>query len=84
MTLDTLIILTGGLVAMLPFLGFPNSWDTIIFLVAGVFIVVLGIIVRRRIMQSGESPRSSHGMFAESMPAQSSEHFSLSHEEAAR
>lgn len=49
MTLDTLIMLSGAFVALLPFLGFPNSWDRILFLLAGAFIVILGIIARRRL-----------------------------------
>lgn len=48
MTLDTLIIASGAFVGLLPFLGFPNSWDTALFFLAGVFIVGLGIVVRRR------------------------------------
>ncbi len=48
MSLDALIMFSGALVALLPFLGFPNSWDAVLFLILGLFIVVLGIVVRRR------------------------------------
>ncbi|MBV9159672.1 MAG: hypothetical protein JO019_03715 [Candidatus Kaiserbacteria bacterium] len=48
MTLDTLIILAGVLTATLPFLGFPHSWDTVFFFLLGVFVIALGIVVRRR------------------------------------
>lgn len=48
MTLDGLIMLSGAFVALLPFLGFPLSWDTVLFFLAGIFIVSLGIVVRRR------------------------------------
>lgn len=48
MTLDSLIMLSGVLVAILPFLGFPNSWDTVFFVMLGVLIISLGIVVRRR------------------------------------
>lgn len=48
MTLDTLIIAAGAFVGLLPFLGFPNSWDTVLFFLAGVFIIGLGIAVRRK------------------------------------
>lgn len=51
MTLDALIIFAGGLVAVLPFLGFPSSWDHAIFFILGIFVVVLGIAVRRRLNQ---------------------------------
>ena len=48
MSLDTLIMLAGASVAILPFLGFPTSWDTVLFLIAGIFIIGLGIALRRR------------------------------------
>jgi VIT1/CCC1 family predicted Fe2+/Mn2+ transporter len=48
MTLDALIMLTGAFVAILPFLGFPNSLDNALFFLAGIFVISLGIIVRRR------------------------------------
>jgi len=44
---DVLIMLLGVWVALLPFLGLPNSWDNIIFLISGIFIIGLGIVVRR-------------------------------------
>ena len=48
MTLDTLIMLSGAFVALLPFLGIPASWDTPLLFIAGVFVIALGITVRRR------------------------------------
>lgn len=48
MSLDALIMFSGAMVALLPFLGFPNSWDAAIFLALGLFIVGLGVVVRRR------------------------------------
>jgi hypothetical protein len=44
---DVLIMLFGAFVAFLPFLGFPNSWDTIFLVIAGVCMIALGIAVRR-------------------------------------
>lgn len=69
MTLDALIMLTGAFVAVLPFLGFPNSWDSVLLLLAGILTIILGIIVRRRSgapnqrgMDSySETPRGSEG-----------------------
>ncbi|OGG54061.1 hypothetical protein A3C20_00545 [Candidatus Kaiserbacteria bacterium RIFCSPHIGHO2_02_FULL_55_25] len=57
MTLDALIMLSGGFVAVLPFLGFPNSWDSVLFFLAGVFIIGLGIVVRRRGLGLDEDKR---------------------------
>lgn len=58
MTLDALIMLAGALVAALPFLGFPNSWDSVLLFLIGVFIVALGIIVRRRMGHQSSSSES--------------------------
>jgi len=55
MSLDALIMFTGAFVAILPFLGFPPSWDTVFFFLAGILIIALGIVVRRR----GNAPMSS-------------------------
>lgn len=57
MTIDALIMLGGAFVAVLPFLGFPNSWDTFFFICAGVFIIALGIVVRRRLGRSSGAPK---------------------------
>ena len=48
MTLDTLIMFSGAFVALLPFLGFPQDLDAVFFFLAGIFIVGLGVTVRRR------------------------------------
>lgn len=79
MTIDTLIMLSGALVAALPFLGFPNSWDNVIFLAAGAFVISLGIIVRRRGKRLVVSRPVRDPHFVEHMPAAGSRE--QSHEE---
>lgn len=49
MTLDALIILAGAIVAVLPFLGFPSSWTHAMYFIAGLCVIALGIVVRRRL-----------------------------------
>lgn len=48
MTIDALIMLLGAFIIVEPQLGLPTNWDTILLSIAGVFIVGLGIAVRRR------------------------------------
>lgn len=48
MTLDTIIMLAGALVALLPFLGFPEGWDKVLFFLLGALVIGLGVAVRRR------------------------------------
>jgi len=63
MTLDALIMLFGALVALLPFLGFPTSWDAVLLFTAGVVIIALGIVVRRRgLGLPEEERRAKYGM----------------------
>ncbi len=59
MTIDALIMLAGAFVAALPFLGFPNSWDRFFLLAAGIFIIALGIVVRRRWGGNPQSPKNA-------------------------
>ena len=48
MTLDTVIMLFGAIVAVLPFLQLPIDWTNFFVFLAGVVIIGLGIAVRRR------------------------------------
>ena len=66
MTLDTLIMLAGAIVAVMPFLGFPLSWQVWIIFILGVLIIGLGIAVRRRGMRTPQ--RKMRGEFVESAP----------------
>jgi VIT1/CCC1 family predicted Fe2+/Mn2+ transporter len=68
MTIDTLIMFAGAFVALLPFLGFPSSWDRVLLLVIGIFIIALGIVVRRKgerlyraPLRAGEDSRGAGG-----------------------
>lgn len=67
MALDTLIMFLGTMVAVLPFLGLPNSWDTVLFFILGVSIIALGFIVRRRVgHRTGQGSRPT---FVENVPS---------------
>lgn len=75
MTLDTLIMFGGAFVAVLPFLGFPNSWDKVLLFLVGIFIVGLGIVVRRRF--GPDTPERTSDTYTENTPQ-----FRTAHEEA--
>ncbi len=51
MSLDALIMFAGAVIAIVPFLGFPVSWDHPMFFILGICVIVLGIVVRRRLSQ---------------------------------
>ena len=67
MTLDTLMMLVGALIAVMQFLGFPSSWDNVLYFLAGALVILLGIIVRRRTAQKPPAARSN-GTFSENAP----------------
>jgi len=69
MSLDTLIILVGVLVAVMPFLGFTVAMQMWIIFILGLIVIGLGIALRRR---SGVTPkpRRRRGEYVESMPVQ--------------
>ena len=69
MTLDALIMLCGTLVALLPFLGFPLRWDNVILVILGVFVIALGIIVRRRgLVRRGTITPKNGSSYVDSIP----------------
>lgn len=70
MTIDAVIMLLGTFVALLPFLGFPVRWDSVLLVIVGVLVIVAGIIVRRR--STNES--SAQHAFVESAPHLETEH----------
>ncbi len=67
MSKDTILFLCGLGVGILPFLGFPQSWREIIFVVLGIIIVVVAISLRREFMARERRREASRsGVFIES------------------
>ncbi|MEK7098362.1 MAG: hypothetical protein AAB908_00510 [Patescibacteria group bacterium] len=73
MSLDALIMLVGVLVTLLPFLGLPLKWDNIVLVVLGVFVIALGIIVRRRGLKYPSAIHKGNGTYVESTPREMAE-----------
>lgn len=68
MTLDALIMLVGTVVTITPFLGLPLGVEKVVFLIAGIMTIGLGIAVRRRKPDTLPEPQSQHPGFVESAP----------------
>lgn len=66
MTLDTLIMLTGGIMLLMPF-GAPPSWYMPLFFIFGILVICLGIVVRRGGSKIFKSTKQTRG-FVESSP----------------
>ena len=61
MTKEMWIIVLGIVVALVPFLGFPGSWKTVIFVLVGLAIAVLAFIIRLRRMTQMRNALSTKG-----------------------
>ena len=59
MSKEVSLIILGVLVAVLPYLGFPGSWRTIMLVVLGVLIVSIGILMRRETLSRGDTKTNS-------------------------
>ena len=44
---DVLLMLLGTFIVALPFLGFTNTWDTVMMVIVGVSVIAVAITVRR-------------------------------------
>jgi hypothetical protein len=64
MSKEMTIIVLGVWVIVVPYLGFPTSWKTVIFFVTGVLVVYLGFSLRAGALARG-SRRTEHHPFAE-------------------
>ncbi|MDB5187755.1 MAG: hypothetical protein JWO50_275 [Candidatus Kaiserbacteria bacterium] len=77
MTLDALIMLTGVLTVVLPYLGFPSSWDRPLYTFFGIVFIMCGVTLRRRGHAVVVPPPNAE--FVDSQPAR--ENTSSPHEE---
>ena len=50
MSKDVAIIFLGLWIAVVPFLGFPGTWKTVIFITSGLGIVILTFLLRRDVI----------------------------------
>lgn len=49
------IMLLGALIIILPFLGFPSSWDTAIMVLIGVLIIILAYNIKPLIIDNSKN-----------------------------
>ncbi|MFZ2555753.1 MAG: hypothetical protein WAZ27_02770 [Minisyncoccia bacterium] len=74
MTIDALIMAAGAFVAILPFLGFPIKWDSVLLVVVGTIIIALGIVIRRRGVRRTPPLVRTPQTFVESAPGSADTH----------
>ena len=64
MSKEMSVIVLGFLVVVIPHLGVPGSWHTVLFTVAGLAIAILGFLLRGETISRGG--RNTNGPFVES------------------
>ena len=46
MSKETWVIILGIAIAVMPYLGFPSSWKTVLFVLLGLTLVLIGFLLR--------------------------------------
>ena len=52
----TCVVVIGGIIIVLPFLGFSVTWEKIIFIVCGISLVIVGMLIRQESRQQNSLP----------------------------
>jgi hypothetical protein len=59
MSKEALVILLGAFTALLPFMGLPSSWRTVLMVLCGASLVLIGVLLRSETLSRGDSRGSS-------------------------
>jgi hypothetical protein len=81
MSKEMSLVVLGVWVAVVPYLGVPNSWRTIFVFLSGVAIAIIGLLLRGEELARGERNNANHG-FVENTPLPNVEPTPSSHESA--
>jgi len=68
MSKETTVIALGFWVLVLPYLGIPRTWLTILLILTGLGFVVLGFLLRAEALSRGPRHHHAHNHFVEHMP----------------
>ena len=71
MLIQRLLFGSGILIAILPFLGFPSYWDTVFYVLLGLFVSGISFLIKDiRQKTTLQSPQNSESSFIENDPTQ--------------
>ncbi len=71
MSKEVSVLTLGALIAFLPFLGLPGSWRTIVMIVAGLIVAVIGIMLRREALARGSGGSRGTSFFVDNRSSES-------------
>jgi hypothetical protein len=57
MSKEATVVILGVFIAVLPFLGFPESWRVVMYVVSGISIMALGFMLRADHLHRESAPR---------------------------
>lgn len=69
MSKEMSVILLGVAVVILPYLGVPSAWRTLLLVLAGITLIIIGVLLRAQGMVRSNR-NSPHHSFVENVPAQ--------------
>ncbi|MDP4020570.1 MAG: hypothetical protein Q8P58_00805 [Candidatus Adlerbacteria bacterium] len=84
MSKETAIIALGFWVMVMPYLGIPRTWLTILMILTALGLMVLGFFLRAEALSRGPRPVSRHNPFVEHIPHSEQETHQESHERKER
>jgi hypothetical protein len=70
MSKEMTVIVLGLWVAVLPYLGIPGDWRTILLLLSGLGIAVIGFLLRGEALSHGTRPHERNSFVESGQPAQ--------------
>lgn len=83
MSKETAVIALGIWAILLPYLGVPRAWLTILLVLTGLGLVILGFLLRAEILSRGVR-RHTHNHFVEHVPHGGESAPEVSHERKER
>ncbi len=73
MSKETIVAVLGIWVIVVPYLGFPSSWKTVIFVLSGFAVMIVGFFLRAealaRLSGQGKEASFARRTFVENQPA---------------
>lgn len=74
MSKETAVVALGVWAIVLPYLGVPRVWLTILMVITGIGLIVIGFLLRAEVLSRGRHHATRHATFVESIPEETAHH----------
>jgi hypothetical protein len=68
------VMILGAWIALVPYLGFPRSWDEPMLVISGLLLVLVGFLLRHHALERLKRQSRRSDSFAENTPAHDREY----------